>query len=608
MRETRFRSAVKQKERQKWKRGTGMKFLLAAINAKYIHSNLAVHSLKAYAKKYRNNIEIREYTINQYLDDILKDIYRKKPDALGFSCYIWNIEYVLELTEEIHKVMPDTDIWLGGPEVSYNAEEILRSRPQIFGIMIGEGERTFLKLMEYYIGGRKTLKEIPGLAYRENNGTERRIIVRNPLKLMDINEIPFVYENMEEFKNKIVYYESSRGCPFSCSYCLSSIDKKVRFRELELVKKELKFFLDQKVAQVKFIDRTFNCKKSHAMEIWKFIKENDNGITNFHFEISADLIDGEELELLKDVRPGLMQMEIGVQSVNPAAIHEIHREMDLDKLKDVVRQINSNHNIHQHLDLIAGLPYEGYESFKKSFNWVYEREPEQLQLGFLKVLKGSYMYERAEQYGIVYKSKPPYEVLYTKWINYEEILALKAVEEMVEIYYNSGQFKNSMKCLLRVYGEPFLMYKELAGFYEQKGLTGVSHSRMQRYDILLDFATENGEVDTEAFQEVLLYDLYLRENLKSRPVWAKDRKAYKENIRRFYQNARLREKYLNGYEKYTESQISRMTHIEAFSVNVGKYIQEGKKEYDRQYILFDYQIRDPLTYEACAYVIEENRI
>ena len=446
--------------------------LLAAVNAKYIHSNPGIYSLKAYAERTRGDlfpegaglpsvhVEIGEYTINNQMEQILEDIYRRKPDMVGFSCYIWNIVPCLELVRDLHKVLPDTDIWLGGPEVSFDAPELLLREPEVLGIMKGEGEETFAALLNCYeklgMSVRKSvgmsgcrdqekkeeefwesLSSLPAAAYRGKDGT----IQDHPVRpVMDMSRIPFLYSRLEGFENRIIYYESSRGCPFSCSYCLSSVDKSVRFRDLELVKRELDYFLENRVPQVKFVDRTFNCRKSHALEIWRHIKEHDNGVTNFHFEIAADLLDEEELELIGIMRPGLIQLEIGVQSTNPRTIREIHRVMDLERLKKVVARINAGHNVHQHLDLIAGLPWEDYSSFHRSFNEVYAMEPEQLQLGFLKVLKGSFMYEQAENYGLVYRDKPPYEVLSTKWLSYDDVLKLKGIENMVEVYYNSGQF------------------------------------------------------------------------------------------------------------------------------------------------------------------------
>lgn len=545
-----------------------MKILLAACNAKYIHSNLAVYNLKSCSGEYSSRVVVKEYTINQIRDDILKDIYLEQPDVVCFSCYIWNISFVRELVPDLKKILPQVEFWAGGPEVSYDAVEFLKKNPAFFGVMVGEGEETFHELAGYYIERKpETLSGIRGVAFRDEN-KGRDIVHTGWRELMDLSKVPFAYSNLTEFKNRIIYYESSRGCPFSCSYCLSSIDKKLRFRDIELVKKELQFFIDNKVPQVKFVDRTFNCKHDHAMEIWRYITENDNGITNFHFEISADLLRSEELALMKTMRPGLIQLEIGVQSTNPQTIKAIRRTMDFEKLKGIVEQIHSFGNIHQHLDLIAGLPYEGYDSFHKSFCDVYALRPEQFQLGFLKVLKGSHMMEMTGEYQILYKDREPYEVLSTAWLTYGEILRLKMVESMVEVYYNSGQFKNTLVFLEKYFDDPFRMYEALGRFYEKKGYSEISHSRMRRYEILMEFAGEQKEIPSEALSDVMLLDLYLRENLKSRPSFASDQKPY--------------ERLIWDYRK--AEKIPKTAHIEVF--------RDGKT------ILFDYTDRDPLTNNA----------
>ena len=545
-----------------------LKILLAACNAKYIHSNLAVYNLKSCSGEYSPNVVIKEYTINQIQDDILKDIYLEQPDVICFSCYIWNISFVKELVPDLKKILPHVDFWAGGPEVSYDAVEFLKKNPAFFGVMVGEGEETFHELAGYYIERKpENLKEIRGVAFHDETKVPD-IVHTGWRELMDLSKVPFAYSNLTEFKNRIIYYESSRGCPFSCSYCLSSIDKKLRFRDIELVKKELQFFIDNKVPQVKFVDRTFNCKHDHAMAIWRYITEHDNGITNFHFEISADLLREEELALMKTMRPGLIQLEIGVQSTNPQTIKAIRRTMDFEKLKGIVEQIHSFGNIHQHLDLIAGLPYEGYESFHKSFCDVYALRPEQFQLGFLKVLKGSHMMEMTGEYQILYKDREPYEVLSTAWLTYGEILGLKMVESMVEVYYNSGQFKHTLVFLEQYFEDPFRMYEALGRFYEKKGYSEISHSRMRRYEILMEFAGEQKEIPLEVLSDVMLLDLYLRENLKSRPSFASDQKPY--------------ERMIWDYRK--AEKIPKTAHIEVF--------RDGKK------ILFDYTDRDPLTNNA----------
>lgn len=545
-----------------------LKILLAACNAKYIHSNLAVYNLKSCSGEYSPNVVIKEYTINQIQDDILKDIYLEQPDVICFSCYIWNISFVKELVPDLKKILPHVDFWAGGPEVSYDAVEFLKKNPAFFGVMVGEGEETFHELAGYYIERKpENLKEIRGVAFHDETKVPD-IVHTGWRELMDLSKVPFAYSNLTEFKNRIIYYESSRGCPFSCSYCLSSIDKKLRFRDIELVKNELQFFIDNKVPQVKFVDRTFNCKHDHAMAIWRYITEHDNGITNFHFEISADLLREEELALMKTMRPGLIQLEIGVQSTNPQTIKAIRRTMDFEKLKGIVEQIHGFGNIHQHLDLIAGLPYEGYDSFHKSFCDVYALRPEQFQLGFLKVLKGSHMMEMTGEYQILYKDREPYEVLSTAWLTYGEILRLKMVESMVEVYYNSGQFKHTLVFLEQYFEDPFRMYEALGRFYEKKGYSEISHSRMRRYEILMEFAGEQKEIPLEVLSDVMLLDLYLRENLKSRPSFASDQKPY--------------ERLIWDYRK--AEKIPKTAHIEVF--------RDGKT------ILFDYTDRDPLTNNA----------
>ena len=547
-----------------------MKILLAACNAKYIHSNLAVYDLKAYSSDYDEHVILREYTINQPKDEILKDIYSSGADVVCFSCYIWNISFVRELIRDLVKILPKTAFWAGGPEVSYDAEKFLTEMPEMTGVMVGEGEKTFHDLLEFYIDGKDSLEEISGIAYR----TGDKIIHNGWRELMDLSAIPFVYEHLEKFENRIIYYESSRRCPFSCSYCLSSIDKKLRFRDLELVKKELQFFLDHRVPQVKFVDRTFNCKHEHAMTIWKYILEHDNGVTNFHFEISADLLREEEMELMSQMRPGLIQLEIGVQSTNPETIRAIHRRMDLKKLEHCVNRVHSFRNIHQHLDLIAGLPYEDYDIFHQSFNDVYQMKPDQLQLGFLKVLKGSLMQKEAEGYGIVYKEKEPYEVLSTNWLTYGEVLKLKMVESMVEVYYNSGQFWHTLEYLVPLEKDAFTFYEKLGSFYEKKGYSEISHSRMRRYEILLEYLKEETDVPAEVAAQKMLYDLYLREKLKKRPAFAPDQKQYETAVWNYRKN----------------NQVSKTAHIEVFE--------------NGTVILFDYEKRDPLSKNAYTEVVQ----
>ena len=608
-----------------------MKFLLVAINAKYIHSNLGVYSLKAYggqeAEGLGQEIEIGEYIINHSRQSILADIYRRRPDVVGFSCYIWNMEYVSAILFDLPKLLPRAKIWLGGPEVSYDGPEILERFPQAAGVMAGEGEETFAQLIRFYgqgekeeekkeekggekdgegekggekdgegekggekDGGRVSLKDILGIVYRKP-GRPSQICVNPPRPPMELNRLPFPYRELkeEDWAHRILYYESSRGCPYSCSYCLSSIDRAVRFRDLEKVKQELQFFLDRNVSQVKFVDRTFNCRKSHAMEIWNYILEHDNGVTNFHFEIAGDLLDEEEIALFSKMRPGLIQLEIGVQSANPKTIAAIRRKMDLEKVGRMAARVREGRNIHQHLDLIAGLPWEDLESFKDSFDVVYRMKPDNLQLGFLKVLKGSFMEQQREEYGLQAGALPPYEVLSTKWLCFSDILKLKQIEEMVEVYYNSGQFTQSVKRLEQLAPRPVWMFEELAGWHESRRLWDVKHSRQARYEIFWEWVSSRFPGEAEEFRDLLTVDFYLREKAKSRPGFSRDLKGMGEAFRRFYQAEAKDRKLLPEYVGYDSRQLAHMTHIEV--------------QRDGRAFLFDYRKRDPLSYNAAMFEI-----
>ncbi len=493
-----------------------MNFLLVAINAKYIHSNPAVFSLKSFVdERFPDSVNIAEYTINNKTADILEDIYYHKPDAIGFSVYIWNIEAVKELVAELPKILPDADIWLGGPEVSYNYKNIFEILPQVKGVFVGEGEIPFEKVIARYNESKHSdFNDIPGVVLSKNSTASN-------LDVVNMDDLPFFYyDGLDRFDNRIIYYESARGCPYRCSYCLSSIEKTTRFRDINIVENEIKFFLEQKVKQVKFIDRTFNCNGDRATELWNYIYQNDNGITNFHFEIAADILDFKQIAILQKLRPGLVQLEIGVQSVNVATLKEVNRVTDINVIKENIKALNKNHNIHIHLDLIAGLPYENYESFINSFNTVYKMRPCQLQLGFLKVLKGTVIADKADEYGIKCTDKPPYEVLSTKWISYEEIRRLKAVAEMVEFYYNSAQFTNGISVLEKEFESPYDLYCSLAEFYKDKDYFVRTPARSKKYEVLLEFADEKTDCSSNELRKALTLDYYLRENPKNKPEFA----------------------------------------------------------------------------------------
>ena len=577
-----------------------MKILLGAVNAKYIHSNPAVYSLRAYAietgRCKKEEIQVAEYTINHRLEDIRSDLFRRSPQFVGFSCYIWNISLIRSLIPDLVRILPGVPIWLGGPEVSFDCGEILQTMPQVKGIMRGEGEETFTSLAQLYEETKMApsdlqLSAIDGISFRGEDGEIIETPDREPLAL---DRIPFYYKDIppEQMEHRIVYYESSRGCPFSCAYCLSSVEKGLRFRSLSKVLEELDYFLEHKVPQVKFIDRTFNCKKSHAMAIWNHILEKDRGITNFHFEIAADLLDEEELELLGQMRPGLVQLEIGVQSTNPETLKAIHRPTDLKKIGRTTARINEGKNIHQHLDLIAGLPFEDFASFQNSFNQVYAMRPEQLQLGFLKVLNGSPMEAMANGYGIVSSPNPPYEVLFTPWLSYKEVLALKGVEEMVEIHYNSRQFVTAMSLMEREFASPYEMFEALARYYEREGLDRLSHSRMARFEILWNFISGLGlgAETMEEYRDALMTDLYLRENAKSRPSFARVPSYARQQAVRLLKGREENPPVLMEYRQMDSGQRARLFHLEEMR--------------DGSLLLFDYRRRDPLSYNAVCWEIQ----
>lgn len=649
-----------------------MRFLLCGINAKYIHSNLAIFSLKAYADRKKipgAEIILKEYTINNYVEDILQDLYEAKADIIIFSCYIWNISFVRELAAELKKVSPEVKIWAGGPEVSYAANKFLMENPAFDLIMQGEGEEVFSELIRltveekcrikdvykqsesekvlsgivekrYSIEGKQAVKEekdiedkhfagednvyptnyidmsklqkLQGIAVwdfsgeaalgnaESNIGNKTKIINTGFATLMNMDTIPFVYEDFHLFEHKILYYETSRGCPFCCSYCLSSVDKTVRFRSLPIVKKELDAFLEAKVPQVKFVDRTFNCNRQRAIDIWSYLVEHDNGITNFHFEISSDLLGEEELELFAKMRPGLIQLEIGVQSTNGETVDAIHRHMDLEKLFHYVDRVHALGNIHQHLDLIAGLPYENYERFGVSFDDLYAHEPDQLQLGFLKVLKGTVMEEEVKKYNILYRNQPPYEVLGTKWLSYDEIILLKGVEELVELYYNSGQYTLTLKYAVPFFESPFRFYEMFSAWYRGKGYHKLNHNRLEKYNILREFLREHiDENEWDTLDEIMLYDMYLRENVKGRPAWAKDTAQYKKEWKALYreQGEKLFPEDVQA-GIYDSKRAANQSHIEVFKINIKKFEQSGQVEKKQVFCLFDYSRRNPLNRAA----------
>lgn len=558
-----------------------MKFLFVAINSKYIHSNPAVRILREYALAHdpsipEGELEILESTINNPLEEILSEICERRPDVVLLSCYIWNWNMMRRLADEISSCLSDAAIWAGGPEVSFESERILRENPWLSGIMQGEGEESCLKVIQSY----RANEPLSGIL----SGGE-----------VQMEQLPFIYseEKLESFRNKILYYESSRGCPFSCSYCLSSVSRHVRIRPWEKVEKELDFFYRAKVKQVKFVDRTFNCEHEHCQKILQWILAHDNGVTNYHFEIAGDLLNEDEIKLLSQMRPGQVQLEIGVQTTNPEVVREIRRTMDLSRLSSNVEKIRQGKNVHQHLDLIAGLPLEDLQSFRKSFDDVYAMQPDQLQLGFLKVLKGSFMAEKAADYGITFMQEAPYEVISTKWLSAGEVNLLKRVEDVLEVYFNSHQFTTVIKILQTCFDSAFDMYLQLAGYVKEMRYDLHGPTRLDRYQILLGFAMQTDAEKEILWREALTLDYYRREKAKKRPLFAFDRKPYEKQIRAFY-----------------EEGLSKRDHVDLFTYSV--WDENITRLKQPAFLDFDYDHISPLDHNArirtIGYLQEENHL
>ncbi len=583
-----------------------IKTLLVGVNAKYIHTSLAIRSIGIYCEENNTRIHQREFTINNDEDFIVNEIYQEKPDFLGFSCYIWNINMVLDIISTIKKVLPNTKIFLGGPEVSYEYEYLFEKGVDI--VCIGEGEQTVKELVDHFNLIKcidSSFEKINGIAFKIGNN----IVITKERELIDINKIPFVYKyGIDGTENKILYYEASRGCPYSCQYCLSALEKGLRFLSKERVISDLNFFLKNNVKQVKFIDRTFNCNKKFALLIWNYLIDNDNGITNFHFEISADILDDDMINVLKKARVGLFQFEIGVQSTNMATLDEIKRKTNLQKLFDKVLNVKDLKNIHQHLDLIAGLPFEDYNIFKNSFNDVFNVYPEQFQLGFLKLLKGSGLRINADKYGIVYKDKAPYEVLYTSLIDYEKMNMIRDIEEMIETYYNSGKAINSIKYGIKFFETPFDFFEALAIYWKKNNYNSVNHNKMKLYEIIYSFLNNLPNVDNKILNEIVKFDILLNDNIKSLPLWIKTQynSHFKEKERKFYNNRENIQKYIPHLEKNDSKQISRMCHFEKFDIDIQKMINSNFKniEQNETYILFDYYTKNDLIYKVKYHYLE----
>lgn len=542
------------------------KIVLTAINSQYVHLNVAVRYLKKYVEKNSDiKLDIYETNINNQLMNIIKDLFEKQPDMIIFSTYIWNKEYVFSITKELKKILPDVKIALGGPEVSYEWDKIMAENQEIDYIFTGEGEKVLLNFFT------KDISEVKGVVYREGDNLKYNGI--EPL-IENLDIIPFPYDDEElQDRTKIFYYESSRGCPFNCSYCMSSIDKSVRYYSIDRTKEDLKRFIDSPIKLLKFVDRTFNLSKEKYMAIWRFLLENYREGITFHFEINANIFDDETLDFLETVPKGYFQFEIGVQTIDAQAMKSIGRINKLEKLEHNIRRISRN--IHLHLDLIAGLPYETYDKFRESFDYVHRLKPEMIQLGFLKLLKGTKMYDEREKYGYKYFSKPPYEVFSNEFISFAEMVKLKNLEKVLDFYYNSEKFPESVQWIIENhYESAFSFYEDVADYFDKRGYLKVSHKESTLFTLLYEFYLDKGLKDREIFVEYLKYDYLMLGKTGFYPEWfksEKDGELYDELIReRNYKS--IREGHKNS-------------ELERFSYNI------FTKEFEDIYVFFDYRDR-----------------
>lgn len=564
-----------------------MKILLTTLNARFTHQNLALRYLKAYCQAAFSQIVVREFNINQHLSFILGELVEEHPDIIGFSCYIWNIEQTLELVSNLRKIQPHLKIVLGGPEVSYEYEERMQKHSEIDYVVVGEGEEALLQLL-YSLEAEKgergssaefSLCTVPGLIYRQGDA-----IIANPTRTLNIESIPLIYpedHNLAELKQKIVYYETSRGCPYACDYCLSSRTGAVRYFPLERCKDELTRLAKLGVEQIRFVDRTFNCNKERALDLLRFMLELDTK-TRFQLEMSGDLVTNEMIDLLKQAPVNRFQFEIGVQSTHQPTLERVNRSTDLEKLASVVWQLKKQTKVRFLLDLIAGLPQEGFTRFGESFNFVYNLQPTKIQLGFLKLLRGSSLRERALEFGCVYTAKAPYEVLQTDCLTFEELAQLKVIDQLVDILVNSGRFSRSLQYLqLRDGCTPFMLFNRLATLWKEHDYHGVPHGIFRVYELLWELIGN----DDAAFKEMLRLDFRLHENKRSTPVWLGG--SLNRNLEHYVIRQGIVAKYLPELNELSAREVSKYIMVESFDYQVYQET-DGLPGCQRQHLLFYY--------------------
>lgn len=579
-----------------------MNVLVTTLNAQYVHSSLAIRYLQSYCRSAGLEIQAREYTINHELLDILADIYSARPDVLGLACYIWNIEMSLKIACLLKKVLPDTVIVLGGPEVTYGAEEILTDHPCIDCIVRGEGEETFCRLL-LNLSDKASVQTIEGIACRQENGT---VLSGSPGIITDLDTIPFPYseQDAEQLKDKIIYYESSRGCPFSCQYCLSGATQGVRFFSPERVCQDLQRLIAADVKQVKFVDRTFNAGKEHFLPIVRFLARQP-GRTNFHFEIAADLLDEEAIDAFLEAPAGRFQMEIGVQSTNEPTLAEIRRKNQWEKIVENVGRIREAGTIHLHLDLIVGLPYESIGQFARSFNAVFSLKPHQLQIGFLKLLKGSGIRANAAKHQYRFMDWAPYEVLANDRLSYGDVRQLKILEAAFNYVYNGGRFHYLIDWLVtrRYKGDAFAFFWDLAGFWEAGGLHLLAHGPKNLYKHLRDFCNRRFSGDLELCLHILKADALTADQGQIRPdflPWDLDRYAQERNV--FWRDEEVVSRYLPQFKFTNWRELNKRYHIEVFGPDAASYLLKQPVHETRPVVvLFSYD-----SGSVCFQAIEPN--
>lgn len=546
-----------------------MSIVLTTLNSKFIHSNLAIRYLKEYVKDFKE-VYLMEFTINQDLAEIASNLYLKDADLIGFSTYIWNIDQTLEICERLKIVNPNIKLLLGGPEVSFDMEVFLKDHSHIDYVIYGEGEETFKELV---MGSSP--ENIRGLAYRR--GEHVRVNPPRPL-IEDLDRIRSPYENIgDEFKNKIAYYESSRGCPFNCAFCLSSTIKGVRYMGIERVKRDLDNLIEGGVRQVKFVDRTFNADREFSREIMEHIVKKDPEGVNFHFEVTAHLVDKDQLDFFKTIKEGLFQFEIGVQSTNPKTIHAIGRSTDLDKLSEVTTSIRHSRNIHQHLDLIAGLPYEDYRRFGQSFDHLFLLRPEKIQLGFLKLLKGSRLRNKMDEYGYILLDKAPYEILKSKWLSYDDLIVLKRIEELVEKYYNEQYFQHSLEYMIKNrFNGAFHFFEEFSKYWSVNCFFEVSHSRDALYRIINEYSRYKVGGKDLVFEDLLRYDYLLSNGGKPLPEFlGKEASNSSLNIHGILKSDDIINDFLPQHSGLPTKKLMKKVNILRFSYNPFDLTNDG---------------------------------